>query len=90
MWATGEIRCASYNHYLLPNSPTPDCVTNDLTPGEGQYTAVGFRAARNRHSVGVNVLLGDGAVRFVSNSISLPTWRALATRNGGEILGSNC
>ena len=89
MWATGEIRCASYNHYLLPNSPTPDCVTNDLNPGEGQYTAVGFRAARSRHSGGVNLLLGDGSVRFVNNGISLPTWRALATRSGGEVLGND-
>jgi prepilin-type processing-associated H-X9-DG protein len=89
MWATGEIRCASYNHYLLPNSTTPDCVTNDLTPGPNQYTAVGFRTARSRHSGGVNLLLGDGSVRFVSNGISLPTWRALATRSGGEILGND-
>jgi prepilin-type N-terminal cleavage/methylation domain-containing protein/prepilin-type processing-associated H-X9-DG protein len=89
MWATGEIRCASYNHYLLPNSLTPDCVTNDLNPGPYQYTAVGFRTARSRHSGGVNLLLGDGSVRFVSNGISLATWRSLATRNGGEVLGND-
>jgi prepilin-type N-terminal cleavage/methylation domain-containing protein/prepilin-type processing-associated H-X9-DG protein len=87
MWATGELRCASYNHYLLPNSPTPDCVTNDLTPGEGIYTAVGFRAARSWHDGGVNVLLGDGSVRFLTSSITLASWRALATRSGGDIVG---
>src|SRR5262245_14108487 len=87
MWASGEIRCATYNHYYLPNPSTYDCVTNDFTPGPRIYTAVVFRAARSRPSVGVNVLLGDGSVRFVRQSIDLVTWRALATRAGGEVIG---
>src|SRR4051794_35054769 len=24
LWASGEVRCASYNHFLLPNDPTYD------------------------------------------------------------------
>jgi prepilin-type N-terminal cleavage/methylation domain-containing protein/prepilin-type processing-associated H-X9-DG protein len=87
MWASGEIRCAAYNHYYTPNPAVYDCVTNDLTPGPGQYTAVGFRAARSNHSGGVNVLYADGSVHFVANAIPLATWRALATRAGGEVLG---
>jgi hypothetical protein len=86
MWASGEIRCASYNHYLLPNSPTCDCVTNDLSAGPGQYTAVGFRAARSHHIGGVNLLLGDGSARFVSNAVSLTAWRAVGTRAAGEVI----
>jgi prepilin-type N-terminal cleavage/methylation domain-containing protein/prepilin-type processing-associated H-X9-DG protein len=84
MWATGEIRCTTYNHYYTPNTRVPDCVTNDFTPGPGIYTAVGWRAARSRHAGGVNVLLGDGSVRFVRDSVSLAAWRALATKAGGE------
>jgi prepilin-type N-terminal cleavage/methylation domain-containing protein/prepilin-type processing-associated H-X9-DG protein len=84
MWASGEMRCASYNHYYAPNSLTYDCVTNDTTPGPGMFTAVAFRAARSRHPGGVNLLMGDGSVHFVSNGIDLTTWRALATRQGSE------
>jgi prepilin-type N-terminal cleavage/methylation domain-containing protein/prepilin-type processing-associated H-X9-DG protein len=89
LWATGEIRCASYNHFLPPNSPTPDCVTNDMNPGPGQFTAVGFRAARSRHDGGVNLLLGDGSARFVVDGIQAGangTWTHLATRSGNEPL----
>ncbi len=45
------------------------------------YSAI---TARSFHPGGVNVLLMDGSVRFVSNQISLPIWRALGTRDGGE------
>jgi len=41
------------------------------------------------HPGGVNVLFGDGTVRFVKNSISLPIWRAVGTRNGGEVISSD-
>jgi prepilin-type N-terminal cleavage/methylation domain-containing protein/prepilin-type processing-associated H-X9-DG protein len=87
MWATGEIRCASYNHYYRPNPPIYDCVTNDLTSGPAVYTAFGFKAARSYHTGGVNLLLGDGSVRYISNEVDLTVWRGLATRAGGEILG---
>jgi prepilin-type N-terminal cleavage/methylation domain-containing protein/prepilin-type processing-associated H-X9-DG protein len=84
MWASGEMRCASYNHYYTPNSPNYDCVDNDLTT----ITAFAFRGARSRHIGGVNLLLGDGSVRFVSNSVDPATWTALSTRAGGEVPGN--
>jgi prepilin-type processing-associated H-X9-DG protein len=85
MWASGEMRCGSYNHYYLPNAPIYDCVTNDLTT----YTSMAFRAARSNHTGGVNVLFGDGSVHFVNQSVSLTTWRAISTRSAGEVLGSD-
>jgi prepilin-type N-terminal cleavage/methylation domain-containing protein/prepilin-type processing-associated H-X9-DG protein len=44
--------------------------------------------SRSYHPNGVNVLLMDGSVRFVSSNIPLATWRALGTRSGGEVVGS--
>jgi prepilin-type N-terminal cleavage/methylation domain-containing protein/prepilin-type processing-associated H-X9-DG protein len=86
LWASGEIRCASYNHFYPPNGPRYDCVANLSTPGLQQYTAVGFKAARSNHPGGVNLLLIDGSVRFVSNNVGPDTWTALATRAGGEVV----
>jgi prepilin-type N-terminal cleavage/methylation domain-containing protein/prepilin-type processing-associated H-X9-DG protein len=84
MWASGEIRCASYNHYFPPNAVQADCVTFDARPGPTRYTALGWRAARSLHGGGVNLALCDGSVRFVADTIDLTIWRALATRAGGE------
>jgi prepilin-type processing-associated H-X9-DG protein len=89
LWASGEIRCASYNHYYPPNAPEYDCVANLSTPGPEQYTAVGFKAARSNHPGGVNLLLVDGAVRFITNGIGPDTWTALSTRAGGEAIGED-
>jgi prepilin-type N-terminal cleavage/methylation domain-containing protein/prepilin-type processing-associated H-X9-DG protein len=41
--------------------------------------------ANSGHGNMVNVLLFDGSVRTISYSINLATWRALGTRNGGEV-----
>ena len=83
-WYSGEIRCASYNHYYVPNIDRWDCVSNAPSLG---FTAIGWKAARSQHEGGVHLLLCDGSARFVSENINGPTWRALATRAGNEILG---
>jgi prepilin-type N-terminal cleavage/methylation domain-containing protein/prepilin-type processing-associated H-X9-DG protein len=41
--------------------------------------------ASSAHVGGVNVLMCDGSVRFVPNSISLFAWRAMGSRNLGEV-----
>jgi prepilin-type N-terminal cleavage/methylation domain-containing protein/prepilin-type processing-associated H-X9-DG protein len=53
------------------------------TINQSTYAAV---TSRSYHSSGVNVLLMDGSVRSVSNSVSAQTWLALGTRSGGEVV----
>ena len=43
-----------------------------------------YVSARSLHPAGVNVLLADGSVRFVSDNIDLAIWRAAGSMNGGE------
>jgi prepilin-type N-terminal cleavage/methylation domain-containing protein len=38
------------------------------------------------HLLGVPVVFGDGSVHFLTNGIDIPTWMALATRAGNEVL----
>lgn len=85
MWASGEPRCVSYNHYYPPNTRNFDCVANN--PALPGFAAVGFKAARSRHTGGVNLLLSDGSVKFVRDSVDPLVWRNSATRAGGEVAG---
>lgn len=78
-WADGWPRYSGYDHYLGPNSTVPDCSV--VSPMRGLW-----KAARSRHPDGVNLLLCDGSVRFVSETIHRDTWHALGSRNGVEVL----
>lgn len=67
-----------YTHTLPPNHPGRDCMTNP--------PLLAHIASRSAHPGGVNVVLTDGAVRFVSNNIAFDNWKAAGTRAGGETL----
>jgi prepilin-type processing-associated H-X9-DG protein len=41
------------------------------------------------HPGGVNVTMVDGHVQFIKNSISRPTWWAIATKANGEVVSSD-
>jgi len=71
-----------YSHTVPPNYKLWDC-TNNLN-----FNQV-HGAARSYHSGGVNVTFCDGSVRFIKDTISLPTWRALGSKGGGEVISSD-
>ena len=81
-WTESGLFHTAYNHVAGPNPVHSDCAfsADFQTPG-------GTFAARSDHPGGVNLLLLDGAVRFVGDGVDLETWRALATRAGGEVAG---
>jgi len=57
-------------------------VTNAInTPGYDLFNDIAFGSM---HFGGTNFAFGDGSVRFIHQSINLGTYRALASRNGGE------
>ncbi|OJW19254.1 MAG: hypothetical protein BGO49_12220 [Planctomycetales bacterium 71-10] len=83
-WTGPNSRAADVIWPGLCNSPkggvNPPCTTADVT----WYTA-----ARSKHAGGVNVAMCDGSVRFVKDAISLPTWQAISTTQGGEIVSAD-
>ena len=81
-WPFAWYFSALYNHVGTPNWPGIDCgsfsaISN--TPAEHAIVA-----ARSMHSGGVNMLSGDGSVRFFQDGVDLTVWRAIGTRSGGE------
>ncbi len=89
-WFLSGLHFTNYNHCAPPNAPFPDCTTGRLSGDHvgARTTYQGSFAARSRHNGGVNAMMMDGSVRFVRDGVELAVWRALATRNGGEAVGS--
>ncbi len=76
-WAHSGAMSTLTNGYNTPNSRTPDVVTH--------FT--GFFGPRSFHTGGAHALLGDGTVRFLSDSIDATLHRNLHSRSGGETVG---
>jgi prepilin-type N-terminal cleavage/methylation domain-containing protein/prepilin-type processing-associated H-X9-DG protein len=88
---------AGFTTTFTPNTLVPYVYSDgntydiDFVSNAESASATGFTYAsvlsRSYHIGGVNVLLMDGSVRFVTNSIMLTTWQALGTRNYGDLVG---
>ncbi len=76
-WVRGLTANVTTNGYNPPNSHIPDVTAH----------GAGFYGPRSFHIGGANVLLADGSVRFLGNSIDIALHRALHSRDGGETLG---
>ncbi len=82
-WSMGEMCCTLYNHVSGPNTLT--CAGLPFPGGMNNMSMC--QPATSAHTGGVNLLLSDGSTRFVADGVNLATWRALGTRNLGDILG---
>ena len=76
-WIWGREHMTTFNTYIVPNSDLPDVHRNGY----------GWFAARSMHVGIVQIALGDGSVRTVSDNVDLNTWRSLGTKAGGEVTG---
>ena len=76
-WSAGLTPDTRYNHVMPPN--TWGC------RGGVEMSHV----ASSRHAGGVNVLLLDGSVKFIKQTVSITTWWALGTRAGGEVVSAD-
>ncbi len=70
-----------YSHTLTPNSKFFDCGSSNFVQSHS--------AARSYHPGGVNSANCDGSVRFVKDSINANVWRAIGSRQGGEIISAD-
>lgn len=87
----------TFNGWLTPNSPACDLAWR-ICPAAGDLNGISccspagndvsqYFTSRSKHVGGVQVVMCDGAVRFISNNIDLNVWRGLTTARGGETLG---
>jgi prepilin-type processing-associated H-X9-DG protein len=78
----GHLHHTIYNHLFTPNSLLRDCHSCQSFIDSPNESAI--VTARSYHPGGVNVLLCDGAVRFVGDSVDRAVWTAVGTIAGKE------
>jgi prepilin-type N-terminal cleavage/methylation domain-containing protein/prepilin-type processing-associated H-X9-DG protein len=90
-WILGTPGATMFNAVQKPNeSIFNGCLFKDQSCSigcnmDGSWTVPSTSA----HPGGVNVTMADGHVQFIKNSISRPTWWAIATKANGEVVGSD-
>ncbi len=82
-WLWGSWRLTYFNHLLTPNHQIPDCSQGSF----GLSGLSGSFAARSFHPGGVNVLMADGTVHFVSETISTEIWQGMGTSSNSDDAG---
>jgi prepilin-type processing-associated H-X9-DG protein len=82
-WAIGGMAMTLFNTVAPPNSSNglwAYCGSNN----SGTYA--NFSNSDSYHPGGANVLMADGHVQFIKNSVNLTTWWSLGTVAGGEVI----
>jgi prepilin-type N-terminal cleavage/methylation domain-containing protein/prepilin-type processing-associated H-X9-DG protein len=94
-WVEGDVHETGITTTFTPNTAVVltvqgqprDIDFTSLRDGESimlpTYAAI---TARSFHSGAVNILLMDGSVRSIRNSVQLSVWRSLGTRAGEEVI----
>ncbi len=81
-WGDGNTFYTRYHHILPPNSPS-------CNYGSDDYDGNTVVSATSRHPGGVNLMMADGSIYFVKNSVNPAVWKALGTIAGGETISAS-
>ena len=93
-WLSGYPLHVVVNDYLHSGPPNGPACGNP----QGSFASLswlifvnptGSAPPTSNHPGGVNVGFSDGSVKFIKDSVSMPTWWALGTRAGGEVISSD-
>lgn len=79
-WAAGKCVSGPYFNTLIPPNPNGPMCDNNTSTTESQ-----IKSASSYHQGGVQVLMLDGRVAFVSENIDQVLWMGAGTISGGEI-----
>jgi len=91
-WAWGAEGESLFNTIVPPNSQQyqwDGCRFGCQGCGWDSTDHMNLTNATSNHPGGCNALFADGSVRFIKASISMPTWWALGTRAGGEVISAD-
>jgi prepilin-type N-terminal cleavage/methylation domain-containing protein/prepilin-type processing-associated H-X9-DG protein len=84
-WAHGCMAQTLFNTVATPNAFSGEWT--HCSSSSGSMSA--FSNADGYHPGGVNVMMTDGSVRFIKDSINQGTWWSLGTKAGGEVVSAD-
>lgn len=91
IWGSKYVGGSTFTTLQGPNSSVSDTMQygypRDYAPARCDSTGNWAIYARSQHVGGVHFLLGDGAVRFISDNVDTGTYRGLGSRDGNDVLG---
>ena len=85
--APGGMFDRQFNLLTIRYSPNAKAIDNNAAwPGIGDNFGINL-PLNSAHVGGIHVLMGDGTVRLINNTIDMLTYRRLATRDDGAAIG---
>jgi prepilin-type N-terminal cleavage/methylation domain-containing protein/prepilin-type processing-associated H-X9-DG protein len=89
-WGLGALGYSLFNTIVPPNGAGGQYTWNSCRVDCcDQAQAAHYQPASSNHTGGVNVLMSDGSVKFIKNSVQWLTWWALGTRANAEVIDAN-
>jgi len=85
-WAHGCNDMSLFNTIVQPNDKN-DAWVNCSQNSSGCMST--FSNSDSWHPGGVNVMMTDGSVKFIKDSIAIRTWWALGTKANGEVISAD-
>ena len=85
-WWWGRSGQTRYSHVMTPNTWHCNLGASGQTNADSDECAI---TASSRHPGAVNVLMMDGSVRSIKDSIGTAAWWAIATMAGNEVVSAD-
>ena len=85
-WQQGGICMTLFNTICTPNDQADEWA---YCSNSGSGACSNYSNADSYHPGGVNVLMGDGSVKFIKNAINQQTWWGLGSIAGSEVISSD-
>ncbi len=86
-WANGDNNYTMFTTIVPPNSKQYSF--GACKSGGGGADDAEIANANSNHPGGVNVMMGDGSVRFMKDSVAWAVWWGLGTKAGGEVISAD-
>jgi prepilin-type N-terminal cleavage/methylation domain-containing protein/prepilin-type processing-associated H-X9-DG protein len=85
-WAHGCMAMTLFNTVVTPNQYNDEWTH---CSNIGSTALAALSNSDSYHPGGVNVLMSDGHVNFIKDSVNIRTWWSLGTKSAGEVISSD-